>query len=27
MRQHPVPLREAALRELTDRSASLDLYV
>jgi hypothetical protein len=27
LRQHPVPLREAALRELADRSASLDLYV
>ncbi|MBK1659867.1 replication protein RepA [Paracraurococcus ruber] len=27
LRQHPVPLREAALRELADRSASLDLYI
>jgi hypothetical protein len=27
LRQHPVPLREAALRELGSRSASLDLYV
>jgi hypothetical protein len=27
LRRHPVPLREAALRELADRSASLDLYV
>jgi hypothetical protein len=25
--KHPVPLREAALRELSDRSASLDLYI
>jgi Plasmid encoded RepA protein len=27
LREHPVPLREAALRELADRSASLDLYI
>jgi hypothetical protein len=27
LRQHPVPLREAALRKLADRSASLDLYI
>jgi hypothetical protein len=27
LRKHPVPLREAALRELSDRSASLDLYI
>jgi len=27
LRQHPVPLRESALRELADRSASLDLYI
>jgi hypothetical protein len=27
LRQHPVPLRETALRELADRSASLDLYI
>lgn len=27
LRQHPVPLREAALRELADRSVSLDLYI
>lgn len=27
LRHHPVPLREAALRELADRSASLDLYI
>ncbi|MFC3125984.1 replication protein RepA [Pseudoroseomonas globiformis] len=27
MRQHPVPLQEAALRELGNRSASLDLYI
>lgn len=27
LRKHPVPLREAALRELADRSTSLDLYV
>lgn len=27
LRRHPVPLREAALRELADRSASLDLYI
>ena len=27
LRNHPVPLREAALRELADRSTSLDLYV
>jgi hypothetical protein len=27
LRRHPVPLRETALRELADRSASLDLYV
>jgi hypothetical protein len=27
LRKHPVPLREAALRELADRSASLDLYI
>lgn len=27
LRQHPVPLREAAIRELRDRSLSLDLYV
>lgn len=25
--RHPVPLREAALRELADRSASLDIYI
>jgi Plasmid encoded RepA protein len=25
--KHPVPLREAALRELADRSASIDLYI
>ncbi len=27
LRKHPVPLREAALRELADRSAGLDLYI
>jgi hypothetical protein len=27
LRQHPVPLREAALRQLSDRSTSLDLYI
>jgi hypothetical protein len=27
LRQHPVPLRETALRELADRSVSLDLYI
>jgi hypothetical protein len=27
LRKHPVPLREAALRELADRSLSLDLYI
>lgn len=27
LRQHPVPLREAALRELSSKSASLDLYI
>lgn len=27
MRQHPVPLQETALRELGNRSASLDLYI
>lgn len=27
LKEHPVPLREAALRELCDRSMSLDLYV
>ena len=27
LRQHPVPLREAALRELAAKSASLDLYI
>lgn len=27
LRQHPVPLREAALRELGSKSASLDLYI
>jgi replication initiator protein len=27
LRQHPVPLREAALRELADRSVSLDIYI
>jgi hypothetical protein len=27
LRHHPVPLRETALRELADRSASLDIYV
>jgi hypothetical protein len=27
LRRHPVPLREAALRELADRSLSLDLYI
>lgn len=27
LRKHPVPLREAALRELADRSVSLDLYI
>ncbi len=27
LRKHPVPLREAALRELADRSGSLDLYI
>jgi len=27
LRKHPVPLREAALRKLADRSASLDLYI
>lgn len=27
LRDHPVPLREAAIRELRDRSMSLDLYV
>jgi hypothetical protein len=27
LRRHPVPLRETALRELSDRSVSLDLYI
>jgi Plasmid encoded RepA protein len=27
LRKHPVPLREAALRELVDRSLSLDIYI
>src|SRR5215203_5074084 len=27
LRKHPVPLREAALRELSDRSTSLDVYI
>lgn len=27
LKMHPVPLREAALRELADRSASLDAYI
>jgi len=27
MQKHPVPLREAALRELSDRSTSLDTYI
>jgi hypothetical protein len=27
LKEHPVPLREAAIRELRDRSMSLDLYV
>ena len=27
LRRHPVPLREAALRELADRSLSLDIYI
>jgi hypothetical protein len=27
LRRHPVPLREAALRELADRSLGLDLYI
>lgn len=27
LRKHPVPLREAALRALADRSVSLDLYI
>lgn len=27
LKKHPVPLREAALRQLSDRSTSLDLYV
>src|SRR5919205_235848 len=27
LRRHPVPLREAALRELADRSLSLDVYI
>ena len=27
LRKHPVPLREAALRQLADRSLSLDLYI
>jgi hypothetical protein len=27
LREHPVPLREAALRELSDRSTSLDIYI
>jgi hypothetical protein len=27
LRKHPVPLRETAIRELADRSASLDLYI
>lgn len=27
LRNHPVPLREAALRELSDRSTSLDVYI
>lgn len=27
LREHPVPLQEAAIRELRDRSMSLDLYV
>ena len=27
LQKHPVPLREAALRELSDRSTSLDLYI
>ena len=27
LRRHPVPLREAALRELADRSLGLDIYI
>ncbi|WP_043345610.1 replication protein RepA [Belnapia moabensis] len=27
LQKHPVPLREAALRQLSDRSTSLDLYI
>jgi hypothetical protein len=27
LRKHPVPLREAALKELADRSLSLDIYI
>jgi len=27
LRRHPVPLRETSLRELSDRSVSLDLYI
>ena len=27
LRKHPVPLREAAIRELRDRSMSLDIYI
>ncbi|TCZ54571.1 replication protein RepA [Roseicella aquatilis] len=27
LRRHPVPLRDAALRELADRSVSLDIYI
>jgi hypothetical protein len=27
LRRHPIPLREAAIRELRDRSMSIDLYV
>ena len=27
LRRHPVPLRETALRELADRSVSLDIYI
>jgi Plasmid encoded RepA protein len=27
LRRHPIPLREAAIRELRDRSMSLDIYV
>jgi Plasmid encoded RepA protein len=27
LREHPVPLQDAAIRELRDRSMSLDIYV